>query len=484
MVLGQPLRCRYMHVRSIHRQRPFSTRKEGYQSIGSFHSDNLAEIMAMDDSTYQAPALPFEVNEERVKKLESRDGFMVDFENWTFLNHGAFGGALATGYVRAEQWRRHLEEQPLRYFDRDLLPHLAYSARALADFVVSPSKQNVSLLSNVTSGLNAVLAGHCREFGASESVCIVWDISYGSVKKMAQHYYGGNVLEIPFQSQYLDQLATCDKPEQIFVNALHDFFSRQNAALKNKHICLVLDQTTSNTALTLPLKLLSSAMKEIRNDSLVVVDGAHGLLAQDTNLTDLFASGVDIYLSNGHKWLSAPRGVALMAIADVSLVDSVLRLPAVLSHGVDEPDFFSRYIWDGCRDYSAALSVPAVLKFWDNPDDVRKNCKQMLRSGIQMLAQEWYPSVADDVAMWPGIMTLASIESSLLSQMALVSLPPKFGSGKTSVDAKQIQDHLYSKRVEVPVKCINGKLFLRISSHIYNRPSDFENLCRATAQMP
>jgi len=439
--------------------------------------------MALDDSAYAPPSLPFPEEECNPMSRDPREDFMVDFQNWTFLNHGAFGGALSTGYRRSEQWRRYLEMQPLRYFDRSLLPHLAYSARRLADFCKAPSKQNVALLPNVTSGLNAVLAGHARQFGTS-ALCLIWDLSYGSVKKMALHYYDGSVLEIPFQAKYLERLANeAQRPEEVFVDALRDFLDANRAVLADKQICLVIDQTTSNTALTMPVKELAKAVKKLHKDALVVVDGAHGLLAQDTNLTELFGAGCDIYISNGHKWLSAPRGVALMAVADTALTDTVLRRPAVISHGVDEPDFFSRYVWDGCRDYTSALSLPVVLDYWTDADSVRRNNKHMLKQGIQLMSQLWHPTVANDTSLWPGTVTLADIGSSLLAPMALVSLPEKFGSEQTSTDAKKLQDYLYSQNIEVPIKCINRKLYVRLSCHVYNTTSDFEKLAFAIQRM-
>jgi len=445
--------------------------------------------MALKDSEYEPPTLPFPMQKSK-RSADIRHSFMIDFDGWTFLNHGAFGGALVDGFNRSEQWRRYLEEQPLRYFDRELLPHLAHSTRRLAVFIKAPSKRNVALLPNVTSGINAVLAGHARESGTASALCILWDTSYGSVKKMALHYYDGNVKEIPFQAQYLNRLATSAEygNEPVFVEALQDFLASTHTLLAGKQICLVLDQTTSNTALTMPVEELASLMKQVHPDALVVVDGAHGMLAQDTNLTDFFAAGVDVYLSNGHKWLSAPRGVALMAVADDAasrLANSVLRFPAVISHGVDEPDLFSRFVWDGCRDYTAALSIPVVLDYWGDPDVVRMKCKSVLRQGIQLLAEYWHPAVAMDTSSWPGAVTLADIESSLLSPMALVSLPAKFGDvERTSTDAKKIQDYLFSQNIEVPIKCINGRLFVRISCHIYNNMSDFERLALAVQRMP
>ena len=58
----------------------------------------------------------------------------------------------------------------------------------------------------------------------------------------------------------------------------------------------------------MPIEALAKRAKEL--GMLVLVDGAHGLLAQEVDFRLL--PSVDIYVSNGHKWLSCPRGVAFM----------------------------------------------------------------------------------------------------------------------------------------------------------------------------
>jgi selenocysteine lyase/cysteine desulfurase len=453
--------------------------KEGYQSIGSFHSDNLADLMAMSDEEYVPPSLPFG-KESLGSSRESDSDFLLDLDEFTFLNHGAFGAALTVGYDRAAAWRRYTERQPLRYFDRDLLPHLAYSARRLADFAHAP-KQHVTLTVNATAGLNSVLAGYAREFGDAAHV-ILWDTSYGSVKKMAQHYCGSdNMTEIPLQQDcYLDQLATSKNPTDVLQQALDDAWHA--ADLQGKRPLLILDHTTSNTALTFPVELLAKQVKDYDTGALVLVDGAHGLLAQDVNVSNM--PNVDFYISNGHKWLCTPRGVAML-YAKPEWHDTVLRRPAVISHGVDEPDLFSRYVWDGSRDYAAALSLPVVLDYWKekNPNLVRKQIKNALGFGIHILAEAWHP---DSQAMkdWPGNVTLTKFDSSMLSPMALVRLPDRFGIDKTSTDAKLVQDFLYSQNVELPVKCVQGKLYVRVSCHVYNGVGDFEILADAINRFP
>jgi hypothetical protein len=44
--------------------------------------------------------------------------FMIDFDKWTFINAGAFGGVCVPAFREADRWRTHCERQPLTFIDR------------------------------------------------------------------------------------------------------------------------------------------------------------------------------------------------------------------------------------------------------------------------------------------------------------------------------------------------------------------------------
>jgi selenocysteine lyase/cysteine desulfurase len=479
----------------------------GYQSIGSFHSDNLADLLSQDETTYRAPPLPFETT-PTTEEEDVRQDFSLDLDHWTFLNHGAFGASLRLGQQRASAWRDYLEEQPLRYHDRALLPHLAHSARLLATLLVGklPSSSSYALLPNVTSGINAVLSNYSQRYG-KEGHIIFWDTTYGSVKSMARHYgEKGQITEVPLVSDYLTSSLITVPSDESAMSVL----SRALAKHTDRFVCtptgppplLLLDHTTSNTALTFPLvELARFAREHLHPNTLVVVDGAHGLWAQDTvQVLGSSPSGdkdegdqqgaINVYLANGHKWLAAPRGVALAWARDDELSQGLLAQPAVLSHGMHEVDLFSRFVWDGCRDYNAALATPAVLNYWNRETEAgetnlqrsRLKVREMLWKGLARLAQVWHGIPPDVVLLQEegsqkGLL-LAPYKEWLDAPMTLLRLPRKWESPaqSTSTDAKRVQDYLYEHGVEAPIKCIEGKLYIRISCHIYNQLEDFERL--------
>lgn len=159
--------------------------KTGYQGFGSFHSDNVEVLISIPSSHYVPPSAPFDIphvfsclqnttgsgqdasvgdinhstldaqnqgddfvstaagsaerrmsnsgasvgpSSQHARALAApafgkacRDLFLIDFKQWTFLNHGAFGGVCKPAYLEADLWRRHCEAQPLNFLDRCVL---------------------------------------------------------------------------------------------------------------------------------------------------------------------------------------------------------------------------------------------------------------------------------------------------------------------------------------------------------------------------
>jgi len=453
----------------------------GYQSIGSFSGENIEYLTGLPDEEYVAPALPFAVDEPECQisclhmgeqNNEWDKEFMLDRDQWTFLNHGAFGAALRCGHTRAKQWRDYVELQPLRFFDRDLLPHLAHSNRVLAEFIKAPPDAT-ALIPNATSGLNSVLSGYAREFKGN---IVLFDLAYGSVKKMARYYVGGDkVMEIPLTKKVLPILDENELVESFRQGLENIKRQKGNCALRDS--MLVLDHVTSNTAIQMPIQSLAAIGKE--EGMYVLVDGAHGLLSLDLDMRELHDSGVDFYVTNAHKWMSTVRGAAIMYCADLSLRESILRQPAIISHGIDD-GYLSRFVWDGCRDYAAQLSIPTVVEFWKSksPARVRKAMHELLLKSAKALVTTWHPGKSLDGQN----VTIAPM--SVHSSMCLIRLPDslsgKKGDEKTSADAKRIQDFLHDNhRIEVPIKAIGGVLYVRISCHVYNKIEEYEKLAQA-----
>src|SRR5581483_5940491 len=109
--------------------------------------------------------------------------------------------------------------------------------------------------------------------------------------------------------------------------------------------------------------------------ALLVVDGAHAPGQVDL---DLEALGADVYAGNCHKWLCAPKGAGFLWARPEA--QGPIE-PAVVSWDwQDGAAFPDRHRWQGTRDPSAYLAVPAAIGFQEENDwpAVRARCHALL----------------------------------------------------------------------------------------------------------
>ena len=437
----------------------------GYLGFGSFHSDNVEELMAIPDEAYVPPPPPRRRAPAEVVAAACagsggrppafgaamRAQYYLD-PSWTFVNHGAFGAVCRVAMTAARGWAEYAETQPLRFIDRELFPYSVAALRAAARLLGAPAR-NVVALPNVTTGLNAVIRAAGLRPG---DVVYSLDVGYGSTKKII-----AAVAEATGARHVTGVLPAVLRHEDDIVAAVE-------ASLPAGTRLAVFDHVTSNTGLVLPVARLTAVAKA--RGAAVLIDGAHGAQALEL---DVPALGCDWYLTNCHKWLCSTKGLALMYAAD-AVRDTTP--PLVISHGYGA-GYTSGFIWDGCRDYAAVVSLPALLAWWDAVGHAaaRAYCRGLLTDAIRLLTEAW----GTDTHAPPA----------LYSHMACVrlpdaALPPGAVPAATSLHAKLVQDALhYGERVEVPVKTLNSRLYLRISAAVYNCLDDYRAVAAAVTRM-
>ena len=232
----------------------------GYQGFGSFHSENV-EDMILDATFEHTP--PAEVAEAIAAERERshlrhsiQDEFMLD-PAWTFVNHGAFGAVASRPYAAAEAWRRHAERQPLRFVDRELMPALVAAIKAFAPTIGSQAT-NLVLQPNATTGLNAVL--HSVALEPTDEI-LLFDVVYGSTRKIRRAAveratrYGGRTVGGE-GGEGIREVAVGDDPSRA-VTLLRENLEEMGEVRRGFIKLAVLDHITSNTALLLPVRELT-----------------------------------------------------------------------------------------------------------------------------------------------------------------------------------------------------------------------------------
>ena len=113
-----------------------------------------------------------------------------------------------------------------------------------------------------------------------------------------------------------------------------------------------------------------------------------------------------------------------------------------------------------------------VLDWWEvvGPARIRAHMRETVRGAAVDCAEAW------------GVDAFPCGEGLMSGPMLLVPLPDSAhgGGGNGGVcdyaDAEALQNRLFAEGVEVPVKAIEGRLYVRISAHCHNERADYHAL--------
>jgi isopenicillin-N epimerase len=368
--------------------------------------------------------------------------FLLDPEV-TFLNHGSFGATPRPVFEVYQSWQRELERQPVEFLGRRVTDLLAGSRAVLAGYL-GTQRDNLVYVTNATVGVNIVARS--------------LNLRPGDEVLVTDHEYGACDRAWRFLSQkqgftYINQ--TVSLP----VISTQDFIDQFWQGVTGHTKVIFLSHITSPTAIIFPVAEVCRRARE--QNILTIVDGAHAPGQIPLNLERI---GADFYVGNLHKWLCAPKGAGFL-YARPKVQD--LLEPLVVSWGWQSEmpgpsQFVDYHEWQGTRDLSAFLTVPAAIRFQqDNDwDHVRKACHFLAveaESGLRELTH--LPSLY--------------IDDSWFAQMVTVSLP-------SGIDIMALKKDLYDKyRIEVPLIKWNGFLLLRVSVQGYNSSRDIDAMISA-----
>ena len=184
--------------------------------------------------------------------------------------------------------------------------------------------------------------------------------------------------------------------------------------------------------------------------ALTIVDGAH---APGQIELDLESLGADVYAGNCHKWMGSPKGAAFLYASP-----NAQRFiePLIISWDwADGAAFHERHRWQGTRDPSAFLAVPAAIDFLAEHDwpRVRTRCHSLLADAGPALEP-----LTDDYVQMRGF----RVEHD---------------------DPAALKRRLYEEhRIEVPIVEARAGWVLRVSVQAYNDASDLAALRDALSE--
>lgn len=359
-----------------------------------------------------------------------------------FVNHGSFG---ATPRVVLEAQRRlvmELEAQPVRFMTA-LGDRLRPVRQRLAQ-VINADPDSLAFIENTTAGTNAVLRS--RGFAPGETI-VTTSWQYAAVEKTLRYLsdrHGVNVvrIDLPFP---------CPNPQAV-LDALEAQWPEE------AHFA-VFDQLASGTALIAPIAQMVAFAHE--RDVPVLVDAAHvpGQLA-----VDVPAIGADYWVGNLHKWLFAPKGAAVLYAQDPhrDRRGATELVPLTISHGYGEG--MRAFDWVGTRDPTSWLAVEDAIGFVD------------ALGGLDRL-RVYNRERRDEAAAWvaEALEVPRIAPPAMAGAMETLALP-RAPTGDPEAWMQRLWDR---HQVEAKIESIADRLYVRLSSQIYNRPEDYDRLAKA-----
>ena len=392
------------------------------------------------DSQHQMPQLGSAV----------RSDWPIDFST-TFLNHGSYGSVPYAVHEEAERWRAKFEANPMEWFWRKGSDAVREAVVKVAAFL-GADPDHTGFVVNATAAANSALRDMPLEPGQE---ILLLNHGYNAVKQASRHAVslrGATVVEVNIPLPIRHQQA--------------DIVDRIAEACTDRTALVFIDQVTSPTALRLPVSEVAAMCAE--RGIPVFVDGAHapGMLEKPAA-----GHGGAWWTGNLHKWISAPKGCAIMSI-DPAQCDR-FHAP-VVSHGYEESSR-AEFDWQGTRDLAPWLAAPAAIEFWDRYggiDRVRKRNHELACEVHRMLLERL------------GVEPISPIDGSMLGSMATVELPGVIKDSSRYASAEQLGMLLSDRyRIEIPILDFGEHWYLRISAQVYNEMDDYLQLADAVDEL-
>ena len=375
-----------------------------------------------------------------------------------FLNHGSFGACPRPVFESYQEWQRRLEAQPVEFLGRRISTLLAEARTRLAAYL-GTAAGNLVYVPNATYGVNIVARS--------------LDLQPGDEVLASDHEYGAADRAWRFVCnkrgvRYINQ------PIALPLESAEQFVEQLWAGVTPRTKVIFLSHITSPTALIFPLE---AVCRRARAEGIMtVIDGAHAPGQIDLALDAL---GADFYTGNCHKWMCAPKGTGFLHAR--AQHHATLQAPVVswgyvaeaqgddTSGGHSGFDAYTghtplerRLQWQGTRDISGFLAVPAAIEFQRAHDwtSRRARCHDAALTLMhRVLSRNGLTAIAPDAAF---------------AQMVPIPVSRR--------DAQRLRQCLFEQYgIEVPVTQHRGLTFVRASVQAYNDRADLDALDAALA---
>jgi isopenicillin-N epimerase len=370
-----------------------------------------------------------------------KDLFLLD-PKITYLNFGSFGACPKPIFDDYIQWQYLLEKDPVQFITETGPEYLALSKNALAAYINCESKDLI-LTPNPTYAINLLVKN--LKLNPGDEV-LTTNLEYGALDKTWNFYlnkYGGKYVQssisLPIQSK-------------------EEFIAEFWTGYSDKTKVVFISQITSATGLILPVKEICVEAK--KRGLITIVDGAHVPGHIHLNLKEL---DPDFYTGACHKWMMTPKGCSFLFAKKEfhQILD-----PLIVSWGYNDDTELNRlhefHQFNGTRDFSAYLTIPAALKFMNDYNWTKQadDCKNLLLSSAKRVLKVLNTE------------SLAPLNKDFFGQLCSCPIISK--------DPVKLKKLLFDKyQIQIPIIESNSNVYLRFSIQAFNDDKDIDNLIYA-----
>ncbi len=377
-----------------------------------------------------------------------KEHFLLDPDT-VFLNHGSYGACPRPVFDAWQGWQREMERNPVLFLGRRSAGLLRHARERLATYL-GAGVDDLVFVSNATTGVNIVAKSLKLKPGDE---VLTTDLEYGACRATLARVCaeaGATLVVVP---------VPLPLTRAGFVAAMTDAMTARTRLVMMSHI-------TSPTALRLPIEPVLAQARQRGIASLI--DGAH---APGQIPLDLTALGADHYTGNCHKWMCAPKGTAFLHARNehhgglfamvTSWGEAAPEGPSAWDGFIGQGLFERRMQWQGSRDLTGFLAVPAAIDFLAAHDWAAR-CADCHTRAMALMHR---------VSKRTGIASIAA--DAFFLQMAPLPVPHQ--------DAAALRTRLFEEfRIEVPVtQHVNGeggRSFVRVSVQPYTSDEDLAAL--------
>ncbi len=372
--------------------------------------------------------------------------FLLD-SSIAYLNFGSFGACPKPVFEDYQRWQLHLEQEPVQFIAVNGSGYMETSRKALGKYI-NCDADDLVFTPNPTFAINIIAKNLNLKEGDE---ILATNLEYGAMDRTWNYY-----CEL-YKSRYVRQpitLPLVDK--ESFLEAFWRGYSSRTKAI-------FISQITSSTGIILPVKEICDKAKSL--GLITIVDGAH--VPGHVKL-DLSGLNADVFTGACHKWMMTPKGSSFLYVTKELQKDLD---PLIISWGYESANpsgsqFLDYHQFNGTRDFSAYLTIPAAISFMENNNwwDVSAYCRKMVK---------------DNAAQFCDLLDtnpLCPLTDEFLGQM--LSLPIK------TSNPEHLQRLLFSEyRIEVPIMRHERDVYLRYSINAFNSQEDLDRLFSALKEI-